>query len=189
MSKPTTRLVTQNRLKELLECYGSSSSFWPAEERQAALNLLNGSPELITQQSQIQSLDKLLMEYRNLESNSIDQRAVQSLQQRIMSQLPEQELPESNTDDIDRPTLYPYRFRFLAGSIAASILVASLSLGVIHQLYPPENNPTIQPSAEIASNAFSQWAWEDITGESIEPESENDPTTLYALVALEFPAE
>jgi hypothetical protein len=189
MSKPINKLVTQTRIKELLECYGSSASAWPAEERQAAMNLLKGSPELNVLRDQIQPLDSALMEYHDAEKNHTDSQAVQSLQQRIMSQLPDQELPESNTAHNDRSASHPHRFRFWTGSIAASIFIASLSFGIVHQLYQPENNSPTPPSTDIASNAFAQWAWEDITDEAFETEPENDPTTLFALVALELPAE
>ena len=189
MSKPTTKLVTQTRIQELLECYGSSASAWPAEERQAAVNLLEGSPELNALHDQIQLLDRALMEYHNAEINHTDSQSVQSLQQRIMSQLPDREGLELNADHNDKPASHPHRFRFWTGSIAASIFIASLSFGIVNQLYQPENDSPTSSSTDIASNAFAQWAWEDITDESVETESENDPTTLFALVALELPAE
>lgn len=189
MSNPTIKRVTPARLKELLECYGSSASSWPTEERQAAMNLLKGSPELTALRDQIQPLDNALMEYHDAENNLTDSQAVQSLQQRIMSQLPDQEWPESNTVHTDRPTSQPHRFRFWTGSIAASIFIASLSFGIIHQLVNSENKSLTPPATELSDTEFAQWAWEDITGESLEAESENDPTTLYALVALELPAE
>ena len=186
MSNPTTKPVTQTRIKELLECYGSSASSWPAEERQAALNLLKGSPELTRLREQTQSLDQAFMEHRVREISHTDQQAVQSLQQRILHQLPDQELPESHED---RPAPHPHRFGLWTRSIAASIFIASLTFGVINQLYNPENSSRAQPATDMASNEFDQWAWEDITGESTESESEADPTNLYALVALELPAE
>lgn len=189
MSKPTTKLVTQTRIRELLECYGSPASAWPAEERQAAVNLLEGSPELNALRDQIRPLDSALMEYHDAEKNHTDSQAVSSLQQRIMSQLPDQERSESNADHTDKPASPPHRFRFWTGSIAASIFIASLSFGIVSQLYQPEHNSPTSASADTASNAFAQWAWEDITDESPETESENDPTTLFALVALELPAE
>ena len=199
MSNPTIKRVTPGRLKELLECYGSSASSWPAEERQAAVNLLKGSPELNALRDQIQPLDDALMEYHETENNLIDPQAVQSLQQRIMRQLPDQQLPESSTAHNDRSASQAHLFRLWAGSIAASIFIASLSFGVINQLVNSEKNSLTPLSTELSNTepsdtglsdtAFAQWAWEDITGESLEADSENDPTTLYALVALELPAE
>lgn len=201
MSRPVTTLVTQTRIKQLLECYGSSVSSWPEEERPAAMNLLGGSPELKILREQIQPLDNMLMQYRDVQSNSIDQHAAQSLQQRIMDQLPDQELAEIDHNNNDNSAHHPHRLRFWAGSIAASVLVASLSLAVIKQLYIPgstsqnnsqnnsESNSLAQLSSDIADNDFARWAWEDITGELLEAESENSSATLYALLELELPAE
>ena len=189
MNKSATKLVTQTRIKELLECYGSSSSAWPENERRAAENMLEGSPDLNALRDDIQPLDNALMEYADWENNHIDQNSMQSLQHRIMSQLPDQQFSESNADLNDKPTARPHHFRLWTGSIAASIFIASLSFGFITQIYSPEHNSLNPASADTAEDTFAQWAWEDITGESVETESENDPTTLYALVELELPIE
>jgi hypothetical protein len=201
MTNPTTKLVTQTRLRNLLECYGSSPSSWPEEERQAALNLLKGLPELKTLRDQIRSLDDILAQYHEQGINAIDPLTTQSLQQRIMSQLPEQELPDSGDNDhtnkSEGSTRHPYRSRIWVGSIAASLFIVSLSVGVIDQLVSKGGSPTNQQSSNVVSNGlnnglnneFAQWAWEDITGESLTLEVEREPTTLLALVEMEFPAE
>ena len=128
MSNPTTKLVTQTRIRQLIECYGSSSASWPEEERQAALNLLQGLPELKSLRDQTRSLDNLLANYQALENHAIDERAMQSLQQRIMDQLPGQDLPVSNNASNnsrtnssnykpnDNSTHRPHRFSFWTGS-------------------------------------------------------------------------
>ena len=197
MSNVTTKLVTPTRLQQLLDCYGSSPSSWPEDERQAALSLLKGSPELITVRDQTQSLDNQLAQIHELEHNTVDQTAVQSLQQRIMNQLPEQELPGRNNSAScnknitkgEGSTHHPQRSKVWIGSIAASLFIVSLSAGVIHQLFSPAHDPVSQQSSNIANNDFAQWAWEDITGESLAVETDNEPTTLLALVDMEFLAE
>jgi hypothetical protein len=191
MSNSTNKPVTQTRIKELLECYGSASAAWPEAERRAALNLLAGYPELRTLRDKIQTLDDVLAEYRALEDNTADEHSVQALQQRIMAQLPDQEAPDDHFSHATRPVVHSHRLGLWTGSIAASALIAILSLNVIQQTHSPTPASDVPQAAEIASNEFSQWAWEDITGESLVPdaETENDPRTLVALLALEFPAE
>jgi hypothetical protein len=207
MSNVTTKLVTPTRLRQLLDCYGSSSSSWPEDERQAALSMLKGSPELNTYRDQNQSLDKLLEKIQAQESNTIDQHAVQTLQQRIMSQLPDQESPASNdstpyNESANESNVSHFsharrshRSKVWMGSIAASVFIVTLSAGVIHQLFSPGHEPANanQQASSLASNDinndFAQWAWEDITGESLAMDTDNEPTTLLALVELELLAE
>jgi hypothetical protein len=228
MSNLTTKLVTPTRLRQLVDCYGSSSFSWPEDERQSALSLLKGSPELNTYRDQTRSLDKLLEKIQAQENHTMDQHAVQSLQQRIMSQLPEQESPASNdntlynlstnnisTNNISTNTSDPshsghahrsHGSSVWIGSIAASLFIISLSAGVIHQLFSPGQEPASQhfanqQASNLASNDigngltddlnndFTQWAWEDITGESLVADTDSEPTTLLAMVELELPAE
>jgi hypothetical protein len=230
----TTKLVTPTRFRQILDCYGSSPSSWPEDERQAALNLLKNSAELRALQDEAllldKPLDKLLEETQSLEKDAIDKDAIQGLQQQIMNQLFEQEPPASPRPANPRPAnLRPnnirpanqskteaneardgsthslHRNRFWWGSIAASVFIIGLSLGVIHRLNSPDHAPiadqipVAQKSEDMGSddigsdnmgkNEFTQWAWEDITGESLTGDSDNDPTTLLALVELELPAE
>lgn len=204
-----TKLVTPTRLRQILECYGGSPTSWPAAERQAALNLLQGSAELRALQDEALFLDKslntLLEETQELEHGTLDQHAVQRLQQRIMSQLPKQESPASDSSiyisSIHNSSLHNssthsgHQHNFWWGSIAASVFVVSLSLGVIYELNGPGHAPITgqtniaQTSESMDNDEFTQWAWEDITGESPADDSNNDPTTLLALVELELPVE
>ena len=76
------------------------------------------------------------------------------------------------------------------GSIAASLFIIGLSAGVIHQLTNQEQNlENTQNNSAQNGSEFDQWAWEDVTGESLTIDTDNDPTTLLALVELELPVE
>jgi hypothetical protein len=211
MNNVTTRLVTPTRLRQILDCYGSSPSHWPEEERQAALSLLNRSSEFNQWFEQARSLDRQLKDIKALDNSAVDSHSVQSLQQRIMSELPEQELspdqntpadntaPENQTDDARSGRAQ--RPRVWIGSIAASLFVVSLSAGVVYQLFAPGHDPFDQQTGGVTSHAvnnrvshrvnndFARWAWEDVTGESLAPDTDNEPTTLLALVDMEFSAE
>jgi hypothetical protein len=196
MTNVTSKLVTPARLRQLLDCYGSSSASWPEDERQAALSLLKGSPELRVYREQNQPLDKLLKEIQVQETNTSDQAVLQSLQQRIISQLPEQKLDiESsvNTKESRDPqcarTQQTHRSRIWMGGIAAGLFIVSLSVGIIQKTFNPEHNPVPQQTADMSGNDFVQWAWEDITDESLTLDADNEPTTLLALVELELPTE
>lgn len=185
MNNPRNKPVTQDRIKQLLECYGSAPAAWPEDERRAALNLLQGSPELKTLREQVRALDDLLTEYRESDNSALDSQRVQSLQQRMMDHLPDQVPAADNHGHGDSTSSRPHRLRFWMGGIAASALIASLALNVIDQTHSPDTRQT----ADIAGDEFTQWAWEEITGESLEAESENDPSTMVALLAMEFPTE
>jgi hypothetical protein len=196
MSNTTTKLVTPKRLRQLLDCYGSTPSAWPQDERRAALTLLKSSPEMETLRCQAQTLDNLLMQHQAQETNTMDTTAMQVLQQRIMHELPEQDgdLHQAGHE----PEHRSHRGRFWMGSLAASLFIVSLSFGVIHQLFGPNHIPVTpvthphvanQQNNAVASNDFDEWAWEDITGESLSNNTDSEPATMLALVDLELPAE
>ena len=196
MSNITTKLVTDTRLKQLLDCYGSESSSWPEDERQAAISLLKGSPELKHYREELRELDKHLSQFQVEENLAVDQPAIQSLEKRILSQLPEQTSTRDSSDIIQNssnnvaPVKHIHRSRFWIGSIAASLFIVGLSAGVIHQLLSPGQN-SINPQISKAQNdtEFARWAWEEVTGEPLMIDSESDPATLLALVELELPLE
>ena len=56
----TQKLVPLNRLKTLLDAYGSMPDCWPAEERPAAMALTETSPEARRMVAQAAALDSLL---------------------------------------------------------------------------------------------------------------------------------
>jgi hypothetical protein len=185
MSNTASKLVTNARLRQLLDCYGSESSSWPEDERQAALSLLKGSPELKQYRDDVRELDRLLTQLKSQENQTVDQKAVHSLQQRIIQELPAQASNPGNESVQDTN-----RSSFWMGSIAASLFIVGLSAGVIHQLTNSgQNNANSQTGNYQTSNEFDQWAWEDVTGETLVIDTDNDPTTLLALVELELPVE
>lgn len=197
MSKITTKLVTNNRLRQLIDCYGSESTCWPENERQAALSLLKGSPELRHYRDDARRLDTILEQLKVQENNTINTDATQSLQQRIMHGLPEQQSTSSKDYVDEQPATentvtvqHTGSSRFWIGSIAASLFIISLSAGIIHQLMSPGQKIVNPPNNTLqVDNEFAQWAWEDITGESLVEETDNDPGTLLAMVELELPVE
>lgn len=182
MSNTTSKPVSQSRLKQILECYGSSPSSWPEDERQAALNMLAASTELKSLHDQATALDRQLARLRTMDSARIDNSARQSLQQKIMKQLTIQDEGSAAYTTGQRQSIY-HRLGLWGGSIAAGLLIAVLSFNALQQSIPL--NHTV---AEIGGDdVFAQWAWEDITEESLNNDPENDPGTLMALVELEFP--
>lgn len=195
MRNTMTKLVTPTRFRQLLDCYGTSPSAWPEDERKAALTLLKTSSELQTMCDQAQSLDRLLAQHQAQDSSAQDAKAVQSLEQRIMHELPEQDGIQNQAIAVS--VHRPHRSRIWIGSLAASLFIASLSFGVIHQLFGPGHSTAtsiVQPQIpdqqnNLAGNDFDKWAWEDITGESLTTEIDNGPATMLALVDMELPAE
>lgn len=208
MSNTTSKLVTPARLQQLLDCYGSSPTSWPEEERQDALTLLKNTPELHTLHGQTQQLDNFFTQHKEYEASMVDKNAMQLLQQRIMRDLPEQILDDKQ-DGIhkhdgrqghsNRNKEYrSHRNRLWMSSLAASLFIVSLSLGVIHQIYGPghtqlppvaSQHPANQQDNIMVSNDFDAWAWEDITGESVSDNNDNGAATMLALVDMELAAE
>ncbi|WP_455198311.1 hypothetical protein [Kaarinaea lacus] len=205
MNNTTTKLVTETRLRKLLDCYGSDPSGWPEDERQAALSLLKGMPELKDYRDEIRTLDKLLEKQQTRDSIAITSEDIQSLQDRIMDRLPEQQSSQQSNEQHESddrvihisqadPVKESHASRNWLGSIAAGLFIVSLSVGVLYQLFGTDVHTTdgrvaVTDSGNTMSNEFIQWAWEDVTGESLVADNDSDPATLLALVELEFPVE
>lgn len=172
--------VSQNRLQQLLESYGSEPSCWPEEEREAAINLLAGSPELKNLQAEASVLDGVLARLDARDSARINSSTVQNLQQQILDRL-----PEKNNGETTNTTHHKAQRARLWASIAASIVIAAVSFSLL-QPVAVEHPATGEQSSDNSADAFAQWAWEDITEEPLSIDTDNDPSTLMALVELEL---
>ena len=186
MSHNPTQPITHARLTALINSYGCSPTLWPEDERSEALALLKASPDLQTLCDQEKPLDDVLTQYRQREDSTLNQDAVDFLERRIMRQLPEQDSPANNVTMLNQPKHKPQRFTIWAGSIAASVLVAVVSFGIFNQQFSTNVDKSTHTSTsspvQLVSDEFAQWAWEDITDELLDDESDNMPATIYALL-------
>jgi len=54
------KIISLDRLRDVLDCYGADPARWPAEEREAALALLARSPEARRHRDEVVHLDRAL---------------------------------------------------------------------------------------------------------------------------------
>ncbi|MDH5189782.1 MAG: hypothetical protein OEW89_00880 [Gammaproteobacteria bacterium] len=133
--------MNHERVKTLIDCYGADAERWPQEEMEAAIMLIDNSPELIAYQDDARALDKLINN-QNIQDD-IDTHALAS---RIMDSLPQQEQTRS--------VKAPY-FAFASAATVALIFVSTWLLQPVTMEAPfvEINN--------IAQTEFEEWAWEE----------------------------
>lgn len=159
------KTVTAARVQQLIECYGTSYSAWPADEREAAIAILNKSPELQQARQEEARLDTILKQ--NATTQTYD---IHALSRQITAHLPAQK-------QTDRPGLFAYLVSLASLPIlvptAAALLLA---IGVI----------LLQPGSPVATDTlFELWAWQDITGQSVATDHDAADADFMDLVELE----
>ena len=157
MTDDPVKLVTPQRVKELLDCYGGSPDAWPEEERTAALALLDSSSELQTWLEQARLLDQAMNLPTGMTGCAPEQTA--DLSARILDQLPAQDTPRQQTPRrgrlvVSRPAL----FHRIWGWPAVTLGAAAAAALVIALLSP---QPFTEPQRPIvtATNGFDDWVW------------------------------
>lgn len=161
-----TANITEQRVRALLDAYGSDPVAWPPEERDAALAILAQSPGLQAQQAQAARLDNLIGHERNLAA--LDDADTQALQACILEGLPDK--PSHRGDSIWRNLLGSLVPPRLAFALATFTIVAT----AVYLQIPDADLPA-------ARGEFEQWAWYDITGQEL-----NTTTELSMLDFLEL---
>lgn len=161
----TKQLISLQRAKDIIECYGGNAKDWPDNEREALSALVQQSEELQASCRDAKMLDDMLLEGKCNEA-PVTSDAVLQLQDRIMSELPE----------TDR------RFNKIRikGAIAASIVAVLFSFSLFFQ------SPTQQHNAEV-SQAFNSWAWDEVDGEPDADSNVSEDEDIFPLVSLAEP--
>lgn len=181
MSTNTVKLISPERVKAILDCYGSDPAAWPQDEKVAALTLIQHSSELRDLQLEAAKLDRLLSEEAAMEPG-LDQAASEDLINEIIDKLPEQEKKRNpqfiNRDSGSTRSLFDWNRTF--GAIAASIAVAAISLSIF--TISPES---VKPVSSVAASQIEldNWMWEQVAGESVDDSEE--PMSMMALLELE----
>lgn len=181
MSAKTVKLISPERVKQILKCYGANPQSWPADEKLAALTLIQHSAELRELQQQTVQFDKLLLSADT--ALNIEETVDRDLLDRIVNSLPEQE-KKPHPDFVNR--LPAERKSFLdfsrsLGAIAASLAVVAISLSIVS--ISPTN---IKPVSSVASaqSVLDEWMWEQVVGEQ-QSEELDEPLSMMALLELE----
>jgi hypothetical protein len=198
MQNRTAKLINEQRVIELLECYGADAQNWPEEERAAASALISSSADLQQRQREAEQLDELMgmPEVRE----SLDARPDSATVANIINALPEQ--PVDNTVDIDgyraqkakKNSAKQPNSWWTYGAVAAAAVVF-LAVGIIVQQPSQSLQPSgIQPmrTAAASQEELDVWMWQDVTGQTNELSSESaqqdidNPVTYMAMVELDW---
>ena len=197
MTGKTAKLISADRVAQLLECYGANENNWPEDERAAATNLIKHSSELQQRQREAQQLDAAM---NALDVNEeLRHRADAKIVSNIMDNLPAQE--QSNIESIlyktaankttsnkttSNKTTAKNRNFFGAwiayGMAAAAAVVFVTTVIMTQQLSPTQPTGT----TNIAQTELDNWMWDQVEGSAAQEDNNEEPLTLMALVDLEM---
>lgn len=201
MQSKTAKLVNEQRVNTILECYGADADSWPEEERAATIALINSSPELQQRQRESQQLDELLGVHQARES--LEARADAATVASIINALPEQaaentiNLRDHVASSKAKKVAKHINLWWTYGGIAAAAVVM-LAISVIIQ-QPSQPLRTASPvrtaalSGDVSQQEMDQWLWQEATGlneelsaELAQEEADLPPITFMAMVELDM---
>ncbi len=178
------KLITPERVVELLDCYGANPEAWPDDERAAALALIQHSTELQNLQREAGQLDWLLIS-GGMQQNPREPADVQLIS-RIVNNLPAQVKSgkySGRHEGVSKTRRPLIDFGGWTGMVAASIAVFVITLSIM-EFHSP--SPSSQPQSSVSQPELDYWMWRQVTGET-ETDAEDDeeePMTLMALIDL-----
>ena len=195
MQSKTAKLVNEQRVIELLECYGGDADNWPEEERTAANAMIRNSAQLQHRQREASRLDEMMAATEV--KASLSARPDPATVARIINALPEQ--ADSNTttlSDYRAKTAHKRAAKRNKGwwtygtAAAAAVMVLTVGIMLRQPLQP------IQPTAitaAVAQQELDQWMWQEATGRlageptaELAPEDADSTITFLAMVELDL---
>jgi hypothetical protein len=204
MQSKTAKLINEERVIALLQCYGADTDHWPEEERAAAIALINGSSALQQRQSETRQLDEFMGMHEA--RGSLNSRADAAIVANIVNALPEQQasITVSLRDHrvahagthMDKKTAKQRNSWWTYGAAAAVVLLAvSVVIQQSSQPLQPSQSTSLRTAAvsETASQEeMDQWMWQQATGlsEDVPADLSQDdadlPITFMAMVELDL---
>lgn len=179
MNSKTAKLISPERVEELLDCYGANRDSWPDDERATALALIQNSSELQRMQQEAEQLDQFLISGDDkVDANApVDSKLVS----RIVNNLPEQNKAQQVGSAINHAHSKRLLFDYhnWIGMAAASIAVFVISVSIMN--LQPSSVPREQP--RLVQTELDEWMWEQVTGE-LDSEDE-EPITMMALLEMD----
>lgn len=175
MNSKTAKLISPERVREILDCYGADPESWPDDERTTALALIQNSTQLKNLQTEARQLD------RYLTGGDIMQRAGKpvdmNLVSRITANLPAQDKPGQSVVQNNRAALKRSLFDFSSwtGMIAASIAVFAITVSIMEL----QSSSGARQQSDVSQAELDYWMWQQVTGE-VENEDE-EPLTMMVL--------
>ncbi len=169
MTMGASRVITRERMEEILSCYGGAPRAWPEEEREAALALLAASRELERHRQEAVRLDRAIGVLDEGARASAAAERVPALARRILSRLPAQE-PAGAVDGAP-PGPAPGRRRLPAlrpragwrgwtwpGLALAGAVAATLAIAVLPRQTEVDGRGPLTASPVEADG----WPWQDL---------------------------
>ncbi|WP_455365765.1 hypothetical protein [Kaarinaea lacus] len=175
MNSKTAKLITPERVMELLDCYGADPESWPDDERTTALALIQNSTQLKNLQNEARELDHFLAggEMKQDAVEPVDMKLVS----RITANLPAQDKPVKRITQDSRRAVKRSLFDpgSWTGMIAASLAVFAITVSIMEL----QSTPGSRPQSSVSQAELDYWMWQQVTGET-ENEDE-EPLTMMVL--------
>jgi hypothetical protein len=192
MTDDPVKVVTHQRVKELLDCYGGSSQAWPEQERAAAWALLESSTELQRLREEALLLDQALNLPRRA-GMATTTAATADLARKILGQLPEAGLTRQ-PNQTDRHISRPDQHRALSWAtllnwswVWAGVAVgAAAAVALVITLLPPQPVIDRQVRVTTAANDFEDWVWEEVLDQTPEDPISRSDSDLVTLLEPEL---
>jgi len=171
MNSKTAKLISPERVIELLDCYGADPDAWPDDERITALALIQHSSQLKDLQNEARALDNFLCE--GDAKHRADEPVDMQLLSRITANLPPQEKTGKSLHRGRKPSLFDVGN--WTGMVAATIAVFVITVSIV-ELHP---SSTTAKQSGASQAELDYWMWQQVTGEA--DNEDEDPLTMMAL--------
>ena len=180
MKSKTAKLISPERVIQLLDCYGANPRAWPEDERSTALALIQHSSELKRLQEEAAQLDRFLVTGTSQEP--VSDYTASKLVARIVGNLPEQEMAAQGKAGKPSPGSMQWFFGsgHWLGMMAASIAVFVISISIMN-LRPSEIS---QAPSRLVQQELDAWMWEQIAGD-VDSDDEEQPLTMMSFLELD----
>jgi hypothetical protein len=172
MNSKTAKLISPERVVELLDCYGADPEAWPDDERITALALIHHSSQLKKLQNEARVLDNFLC--GSGATHRADEPVDMQLVSRITANLPPQEKASRQSLQRGRKSSL-FDVGSWTGMVAATIAVFVITVSIV-ELHP---SSTTAKQSDVSQAELDYWMWQQVTGEA--DNEDEDPLTMMAL--------
>jgi len=175
MNVKTAKLINQERVERLLECYGANPKSWPDDERATALALIQHSDHLKQLQSKAAQLDQLLVE-DPITTDVADS----ALLDRIVSVLPAQDQVKrrnwwSKHSNLGKSSVANSGW---IGMIAASVAVFAITFSIVEL----HSSRTPRQQNVLTQQQLDNWMWSQIGGDT--DSDDDEPLTMMSFFEM-----
>ncbi len=184
MAGKTAKLVTEQRVIELLACYGGDAASWPDEERAAAAALIKNSTQLRQRQREARELDERMGLAAVRES--LDKRPDSAVVAGIVNALAAG--TAVNLSDRRQSAKRHIRPRWYYSVAAAAVMVLAVGIMMQYSTRPLSSaDGTPVRMAAVSADELDVWMWREATGSGeadLVQEEADQSITFLAMVEL-----